>query len=92
MNILLKNAIDSVFEKLNALSNEEFEQRLSESEGGDIALSFLDLFAFYSDALGSFVAGKFIVSSLSTFLFVESDYQYLRPLEAANDVSYLMAA
>lgn len=93
MNIALKNAIDSVFEKLNTLTDEEFRLRLLGSENSDISQSFIELFTFCREFLVSFSAVKFIVSSSDDFLFAEFDYQISNAfLEAANDCSYLMAA
>lgn len=93
MNSLLKNAIDSVFEKLDTLSDEEFQRCLSDAEYSDITLSFVELFSFCSESLGNFFAGKFNVSTMENFLFVEIDYQIsIATTEAANDFSYLMAA
>jgi len=93
MNTTLKNAIDSVFEKLNALTDEEFQERLSDSENGDITHSFVELFTFCRNVFVSVFAIKFIISSSDDFLFPEFDYKVSSvSQEAANDCSFLMAA
>ncbi|MDR3480389.1 MAG: hypothetical protein P4L91_06700 [Burkholderiaceae bacterium] len=90
MEARVKNALESVFAKLKALSPDEFKTGLSKYEDSELALSLAGFFTFCKKTLNKV---NVRIETLEHFEMPNIEYrEVVTALAAANDHLYLMAA